>query len=78
MCLGVPAQVVSMHPDGEPWATVEVDGVRREVCTLGIDDVEVGDWVVVHVGFALVRIDEAEAAATLALLHEGLAAEGEQ
>jgi hydrogenase expression/formation protein HypC len=74
MCLGIPAQVVAITDPVHQLATVSVAGVRREVCLACIVSDEhpldacVGDWVLVHVGFALSRIDASEAAATLALL----------
>jgi hydrogenase expression/formation protein HypC len=68
MCLGIPAQVVEVG--GQGLATAEVSGVRREISTALVPETEVGDWVLVHVGFALHTIDEAEAARTLALLDE--------
>jgi hydrogenase expression/formation protein HypC len=68
MCLGIPAQLVAV---GEPGlATAEVSGVRREVSTLFVPEAQLGDWVLVHVGFALHTLDEDEAARTLALLEE--------
>ncbi|MDR1825830.1 MAG: HypC/HybG/HupF family hydrogenase formation chaperone [Bifidobacteriaceae bacterium] len=63
MCLGIPGEVVELH-DGD-LATVAVSGVRRDISLGLLDGVTVGDWVLVHVGFALSKIDEAEAAATL-------------
>jgi hydrogenase expression/formation protein HypC len=68
MCLGIPAQLVALGPDG--LATAEVSGVRREVSTALVPEAALGDWVLVHVGFALHTIDEAEAERTLALLEE--------
>jgi hydrogenase expression/formation protein HypC len=68
MCLGIPAQLVAI---GEPGlATAEVSGVRRQVSTALVPEARVGDWVLVHVGFALHTIDEAEAARTLELLEQ--------
>jgi hydrogenase expression/formation protein HypC len=70
MCLGLPAQVVEPPVDG--LAKADVGGVRREISVALLDgEVVPGDWVLLHVGFALGRIDEEEARATLALL-EGL------
>lgn len=65
MCLGVPAQVVEI-PDTNR-AKVSIDGVTRLVATdlLLADTLEVGEWVLVHVGFALSKIDETEAQTTL-------------
>ena len=70
MCLGIPAEIVALGADD--LATVAVDGVRREVSVglLRDEPVAVGDWVLVHVGFALSRIDQAEAAATLASIKQ--------
>ena len=68
MCLGIPAQIVSVGKDG--LATAEVSGVRREVSTALVPETKEGDWVLVHVGFALHTIDEEEAARTLELLEE--------
>ncbi len=76
MCLGIPGQIVEVTDADNFLATVQVAGVRRSiniVCV--VDDAHpavacVGDWVLVHVGFAMSRIDEAEAAKTLALLNE--------
>ena len=76
MCLGIPGQIVAIS-DAENWlGIVDVSGVRREinlVCIVNEDrPIErcVGEWVLVHVGFAMSRIDEAEAAATLKILKE--------
>jgi hydrogenase expression/formation protein HypC len=72
MCLGIPGQVVEVIDLAGHRAVVEVEGVRREVnIGLLVDDeggVSVGDWVLVHVGFAMAVIDEDEAARTLDLL----------
>lgn len=70
MCLGIPGEIVELSADRADLATVEVAGVRRAVSIglLGADGVRPGDWVLVHVGFAMSKIDEAEAAATLELL----------
>jgi hydrogenase expression/formation protein HypC len=69
MCLGVPAQVVELLADG--LAVADFGGVRREVSVALVEGaVRPGDWLLIHVGFALGRIDEAEAESTLALLAE--------
>ena len=67
MCVGIPAQVVEILPAERKAAIVEVEGVRREVSiVIVIDDgVKVGDWVLLHVGFAMSIIDEEEANAQL-------------
>jgi hydrogenase expression/formation protein HypC len=75
MCLGIPAQVVEVADREGGLATVDVSGVRREVSVALVDEpaapIEPGDWVLVHVGFALARIDEAQARETLELLRRG-------
>ena len=68
MCLGVPGQIVEMLDDHEHMAKAEVSGVRRAV-NVGLlaetpEAVGVGDWVLIHVGFAMSKIDEEEARAT--------------
>ncbi|GAA0970966.1 HypC/HybG/HupF family hydrogenase formation chaperone [Acrocarpospora macrocephala] len=70
MCLGIPGEIVELLPGPTELATVDVVGVRRaiNIGLLGEQGVRPGDWVLVHVGFAMSKIDEAEAAATLALL----------
>ena len=71
MCLGIPARVVTVGDGGR--GVVDVDGVRREVSLALLEDdapVQEGEWVLLHVGFALARIDEDEATRTLALLRE--------
>jgi len=75
MCLGIPGQIVSVINAEDALAMVEVGGVRRPVnISFILDDrlaeACVGDWVLVHVGFAMSRIDEAEAMRTFALLQE--------
>jgi hydrogenase expression/formation protein HypC len=74
MCLAIPGQLVEIVDEQNRLATVEVAGVRRTV-NIGLLDVDgtaagPGDWVLIHVGFALSKIDEQEAAATLKLLEE--------
>jgi hydrogenase expression/formation protein HypC len=67
MCLGVPAEVVAIPDADVPRARVAISGVERVVATdlLMEDGLTVGDWVLVHVGFALSKIDADEAAMTL-------------
>ena len=67
MCVGIPAQVVEILPAERKMAVVEVEGVRREVSIVIVmdDGVKVGDWVLLHVGFAMSIIDEEEANAQL-------------
>lgn len=68
MCLAIPAEVVELLP--EQMARVSLDGVSKVVSVALVEGVAVGDYVVVHVGFALTRIDPDEAKQTLALLAE--------
>lgn len=76
MCLGIPGQIVAISDPENELGIVDVSGVRREInliCVIDDDhpiDSCVGDWVLVCVGFAMSRIDEAEAAATLQILKE--------
>lgn len=73
MCLGVPGQVIEFADPTHHLARVEVSGVRRTI-NVGLvlpEGLEVGDWVLIHVGFALSKIDEQEAKRTLEYL-EGL------
>ena len=78
MCLAIPAQVVELvDPDGV-IAKAEMSGVRRDISLALCPDAEVGDWVLVHVGFALATIDEQQARETLELLEQmGAAYEAE-
>ena len=68
MCLAIPACVERLV--GEDGAIVNLGGVRKEVSLALLDDVAVGDYVIVHVGFALQKFDPEEAAQTLALFAE--------
>jgi hydrogenase expression/formation protein HypC len=74
MCLGIPALVIEVVDREGGLARVDVSGMRREISVALIDEpsapVEPGEWVLVHVGFALARIDESDARQTLALLQE--------
>ena len=67
MCLAVPGRVVSVYEqDGQPMALVDFGGLRKEVCLAYIPDVQVDEYVIVHVGFAIQRVDEQSAQETLA------------
>ena len=76
MCLGIPGQIVAISDSENELGIVDVSGVRREINLICVIDENhpiescVGDWVLVHVGFAMSRIDEAEAAATLEILEQ--------
>jgi hydrogenase expression/formation protein HypC len=66
MCLALPAKVVSIHTDGT--ATVSIGGLRKTISLALVEGIAEGDYVVVHTGFALNRLDPVEAEKTLALL----------
>ena len=68
MCLAIPAQVVELR-EGDN-AVVDLAGVRKEISLSLVDEVAVGDYVIVHVGYALNKLDPEEAAKTLALFAE--------
>jgi len=68
MCLAIPAQIVHIADPEAGLATAEIAGVRRSVSIALCPEAGLGDWVLIHVGFALQAIDEAEARETLALL----------
>lgn len=76
MCLGIPGRIVKVEDAGKMLAIVDVGGVRRRInIACIVDDAHpaescVGDWVLIHVGFAMSRIDEREAAETLRILTE--------
>ena len=78
MCLGVPGKVtrVEDNPLGMAMGEVDFGGVLKDVCLAYVPEVRVGDYVVVHAGFAISQVDEAEAAEILDLL-EQIAAVGE-
>jgi len=70
MCLGIPGQIVELHPQYEHLAKVDVSGVGRMINIGLLEDEHLvpGDWVLIHVGFAMSKIDEDEAALALASL----------
>jgi hydrogenase expression/formation protein HypC len=70
MCLGIPGEVIELYPEQPDLAKVNVSGVRRliNVGLLSDDPPVPGEWVLIHVGFALSKIDEAEAAAAMEFL----------
>jgi len=72
MCLGIPGKVVEIEPEGAPLSQglVEFGSIRKKVCLAYVPDVEVGDYVIVHVGFAISKMDEEEAVKVFELLDE--------
>jgi len=71
MCLALPVKVVEVGcgPAGD-WAIVDLGGVKKEISLALLDDVHVGDYVILHVGYALSKLDPEEAERTLALFSE--------
>jgi hydrogenase expression/formation protein HypC len=71
MCLGIPGEVIELHDkEGLRFAKVRFGGIARDVCLEYVDGVVPGDYVLVHVGFAIARIDAEEAARTMRILEE--------
>jgi len=70
MCLAIPSKITRIEND---MAQIDVDGVQRKASLLLLEDAAVGDYVIVHAGFAIHKIDEAAAMETLALLKEAAA-----
>ncbi|MGH2519495.1 MAG: HypC/HybG/HupF family hydrogenase formation chaperone, partial [Chloroflexota bacterium] len=65
MCLSVPAQIVEIHD--RSWATVDVAGTTKRISIDLLEEVQLGDWVLLHVGFALQKIDREQAEETMAM-----------
>ena len=72
MCLGVPGKIVAIDENaiGMPMGRVSFGGVLKEVCLVYVPEAQVGDYVIVHVGFAISRVDEAEAQEVFRFLAE--------
>jgi hydrogenase expression/formation protein HypC len=70
MCLAIPGKIIEMVDVENNIAKVDVGGVRRNINTGMLDDTKVGDYVLIHVGFAMSKIDEHEAEETLRILKE--------
>ena len=71
MCLAIPSRITKIENN---MATIDVEGVQREASLLLLEDAEVGDYVIVHAGFAIQKLDEAAARETIDLLREAIAA----
>jgi hydrogenase expression/formation protein HypC len=79
MCLGIPGKVAETYLQNDlPMGKVEFGGIRKEVCLVYVPEVVVGDYVIVHVGFALSRIDEKEAEEIFGYLKQMDEAESEE
>lgn len=72
MCLGIPGKIVEIHDSqGLPMGVVDFGGVRREVCLAYVkEEIKPGDYAIVHVGFAISKVDETEAKRTFEVLRE--------
>ncbi len=70
MCLAIPSKITRIEND---MATIDVDGVRREASLLLLENPRVGDWVIVHAGFAIKTIDDEAARESLSILRKTLA-----
>jgi len=69
VCLGIPGRITALtDADGVLMGTVDFGGVRKDVCLAYVPDARVGEYVIVHVGFAITRVHRAEAEKTLAVL----------
>ena len=71
MCLGVPGKIVEIYEtEGLRMGKIDFGGITREACLAYVPETEVGDYTIIHVGFAISRLSEEEAQATLEILHE--------
>ncbi len=71
MCLGVPGKVIEVYErHGVKMGKVDFSGIVKEVCLAYVPDIEVGEYTIVHVGFAITQLDEESAQETLALFEE--------
>lgn len=71
MCLAVPGRVIDVRDERNVrMATVNFDGIEKSICLAYLPDIEVGEYVIVHVGFAISRLDEASALETLAMFRD--------
>ncbi len=70
MCLAIPAKIVSVE-ESDATAIVSLEGIRKKISTALIEDAAIGDYVLVHVGYALNKLSEDEAQRTLDLMREG-------
>ena len=71
MCLGVPGQVVEIYEQhGARMGKVDFSGIQKEVCLAYVPEIEVGDYTVIHVGFAITKLDEKSALETLKMFQD--------
>lgn len=75
MCLGVPGKIIEIYQkEGLRMATVDFSGVKREACLEHVPEAQVGEYAIIHVGFAISLLSEEEAQETLDLLRQVIAA----
>lgn len=71
MCLAVPGRIIEVREElGTRMATIDFDGIHKDICLAYLPDAQVGEYAIVHVGFAISRVDEASALETLAMFRE--------
>lgn len=71
MCLGVPGKIVEIYEtDGIKMGKIDFSGIKKEVCLEYLPDIQIDDYAIVHVGFAITQLDEASALETLAMFEE--------
>ncbi len=71
MCLAVPGQIIDVRQDrGTRMATIDFDGIKKEICLAYLPDIGIGDYAIVHVGFAISKVDEEQALETLAMFRD--------
>lgn len=71
MCLGIPGKITEIYEaNGTRMGKADFGGISKEVCLAYLPDIQVGDYTIVHVGFAITQLDEASAQETLTLFHE--------
>lgn len=71
MCLGIPGKVIEIYErDGAYMGKADFDGIVKEICLEYLPEIEIGDYAVVHVGFAITRLDEESAMETLVLMKQ--------
>lgn len=71
MCLAVPGKIVDVRDElGTRMATIDFDGIRKDICLAYLPDMQVGEYAIVHVGFAISRVDEASALETLQMFRD--------
>ncbi len=71
MCLGIPGKVLEIYEANEVrMGKVDFDGIQKEVCLAYLPEIQVGDYTIVHVGFAITQLDEQSALESLALFHQ--------